>query len=76
MRIIKYLDSDGLKHLADNIKAALEKKQPKGDYAQIVNGKIETQVLPFSVMDVLEFSMPEKRLKKLNSSAAGWTKII
>ena len=76
MRIIKYLDSDGLKHLADNIKAALEKKQPKGDYAQIVNGKIETQVLPFSVNDVLEFSMPDKRLKKLNSSAAGWTKII
>jgi hypothetical protein len=54
----------------------LEKKQPKGDYAQIVNGKIETQVLPFSVNDVLEFSMPDKELKKLYNSAAGWTKII
>ena len=58
------------------VDSELEKKQPKGDYAQIVNGKIETQVLPFSVNDVLEFSMPDKRLKKLNSSAAGWTKII
>lgn len=76
MKTIKYLDPDGLKHLAGNIKEALEKKQPKGDYAQIVNGKIETQVLPFSVSDVLEFSMPNKRLKILNSSSAGWTKII
>ena len=60
----------------ESIKAALEKKQPKGDYAQIVNGKIETQVLPFSVSDVLEFSMPNKRLKILNSSSVDWTKII
>lgn len=76
MRIIKYLDPDGLKHLAGNIKAALEKKQPKGDYAQIVNGKIETQVLPFSVSDVLEFSMPDKGLKILQNSICSWTKII
>lgn len=76
MKTIKYLDPDGLKHLAGNIKTALDGKQPKGDYAQTVNGKIETQVLPFSVSDVLEFSMPDKRLKKLNSSVAGWTKII
>ena len=76
MRIIKYLDPDGLKHLAGNIKAALEKKQPKGDYAQIVNGKIETQVLPFSVSDVLEFSMPDKGLKILQNSIGSWTKII
>lgn len=76
MRIIKYLDPDGLKHLAGNIKAALEKKQPKGDYAQIVNGKIETQVLPFSVSDVLEFSMPDKGLKISQNSIGSWTKII
>ena len=76
MAEIKYLDDTGLGHLVDKIKEALDGKQPKGNYAQIVNGKIETQVLPFSVSDVLEFSMPDKRLKKLNISAAGWTKII
>lgn len=73
---IKYLDDTGLGHLVDKIKKALAGKQAKGDYAELVNGKVPSGILPAYVDDVVEFSMPDKELKIMKQSIGSWTKII
>lgn len=76
MREIKYLNDTGLRHLVDKIKEALAGKQVKGDYAQLVNGKVPSGMLPAYVDDVVEFSMPDKGLKIMQNSIGSWTKVI
>ena len=76
MAEIKYLDDTGLRHLVDKIKEALADKQVKGDYAQLVNGKVPSEMLPAYVDDVVEFSMPDKGLKIMQNSIGSWTKVI
>ena len=73
---IKYLNDTGLRHLVDKIKEALAEKQAKGDYAQLVNGKVPSGMLPAYVDDVVEFSMPDKGLKIMQNSIVSWTKVI
>lgn len=76
MAEIKYLNDTGLGHLVDKIKEALAGKQVKGTYAELVNGKVPSGMLPAYVDDVVEFSMPDKRLKILQNSIGSWTKVI
>ncbi len=76
MAEIKYLNDTGLGHLVDKIKEALAGKQVKGNYAELVNGKVPSRMLPAYVDDVVEFSMPDKGLKILQNSIGSWTKII
>ena len=60
MREIKYLNDTGLRHLVDKIKEALAEKQVKGNYAELVEGKVPASVLPAYVDDVVEFNgMPD-----------------
>lgn len=74
---IKYLNDAGLRHLVDKIKEALADKQVKGDYAELVNGKVPSGMLPAYVDDVVEFGgMPDKGIKILQNSTADWTKVI
>lgn len=73
---IKYLDDTGLGHLVDKIKEALAGKQAKGYYAELVNGKVPSGMLPAYVDDVVEFSMPDKGLIIMKQSIGSWTKII
>lgn len=73
----KYLNDTGLEHLVSKVKSALSEKQPKGDYAQLVNGKVPSGMLPAYVDDVVEFGgMPDKGIKILQNSTADWTKVI
>lgn len=73
----KYLNDTGLEHLVSKFKSALSEKQAKGDYAQLVNGKVPSGMLPAYVDDVVEFGgMPDKGIKILQNSTAEWTKII
>ena len=72
----KYLNDTGLEHLVSKVKSALSEKQAKGDYAQLVNGKIPSGMLPAYVDDVVEFSMPDKGLKIMQNSIGSWTKVI
>ena len=73
----KYLNDTGLEHLVSKFKSALSEKQSKGDYAELVEGKIPASVLPAYVDDVVEFNgTPDKAIKVLQSSAADWTKVI
>ena len=77
MAEIKYLNDTGLKHLISKVKSALSEKQAKGDYAELVNGKIPSGMLPAYVDDVVEFGgMPDKGIKILQNSTAEWTKVI
>ena len=76
MAEIKYLNDTGLRHLVDKIKEALAEKQVKGDYAQLVNGKVPSAMLPAYVDDVVEFSMPDKGLKIMQNSIGSWTKVV
>ena len=76
MAEIKYLDDIGLGHLVDKIKEALAGKQVKGNYAELVNGKVPSRMLPAYVDDVVEFSMPDKGLKIMQNSINSWTKVI
>ena len=76
MAEIKYLDDTGLGHLVDKIKEALAGKQVKGNYAELVNGKVPSRMLPAYVDDVVEFSMPDKGLKIMQNSISSWTKVI
>jgi hypothetical protein len=73
----KYLNDTGLEHLVSKLKSALSEKQAKGDYAQLVNGKVPSGMLPAYVDDVVEFGgMPDKGIKILQNSTADWTKVI
>lgn len=73
----KYLNDTGLEHLVSKVKSALSEKQAKGDYAQLVNGKVPSGMLPAYVDDVVEFGgMPDKGIKILQNSTAEWTKVI
>ena len=73
----KYLNDTGLEHLVSKVKSALSEKQAKGDYAQLVNGKVPSEMLPAYVDDVVEFGgMPDKGIKILQNSTAEWTKVI
>ena len=73
----KYLNDTGLEHLVSKFKSALSEKQAKGDYAQLVNGKVPSGMLPAYVDDVVEFGgMPDKGIKILQNSTADWTKVI
>ena len=73
----KYLNDTGLEHLVSKVKSALSEKQAKGDYAQLVNGKVPSGMLPAYVDDVVEFGgMPDKGIKILQNSTADWTKVI
>lgn len=73
----KYLNDTGLEHLVSKLKSALSEKQAKGDYAQLVNGKVPSGMLPAYVDDVVEFGgMPDKGIKILQNSTAEWTKVI
>lgn len=73
----KYLNDTGLEHLISKVKSALSEKQAKGDYAQLVNGKVPSGMLPAYVDDVVEFGgMPDKGIKILQNSTAEWTKVI
>lgn len=76
MAEIKYLDDTGLGHLVDKIKEALAGKQVKGNYAELVNGKVPSRMLPAYVDDVVEFSMPDKGLKIMHNSISSWTKVV
>ena len=76
MAEIKYLDDTGLGHLVDKIKEALAGKQVKGNYAELVNGKVPSGMLPAYVDDVVEFSMPDKGLKIMQNSISSWTKVV
>lgn len=73
----KYLNDTGLEHLVSKVKSALSEKQAKGNYAELVDGKIPARVLPAYVDDVVEFNgMPDKTIKVLQNSTAEWTKVI
>lgn len=73
----KYLNDTGLEHLVSKVKSALSEKQAKGDYAQLVNGKVPSGMLPAYVDDVVEFGgMPDKGIKILQNSTVDWTKVI
>ena len=73
----KYLNDTGLEHLVSKVKSALSEKQAKGDYAQLVNGKVPSGMLPAYVDDVVEFGgIPDKGIKILQNSTADWTKVI
>ena len=73
----KYLNDTGLEHLVSKFKSALSEKQAKGDYAQLVNGKVPSGMLPAYVDDVVEFGgMPDKGIKILQNSTADWTIVI
>lgn len=73
----KYLNDTGLEHLVSKLKSALSEKQAKGDYAQLVNGKVPSGMLPAYVDDVVEFGgMPDKGIKILQNSTVDWTKVI
>lgn len=77
MEAKKYVNEVGLGHLAGKIRAALDEKQAKGDYVQLVNGKVPSRMLPAYVDDVVEFGgMPDKGIKILQNSTADWTKVI
>lgn len=63
--------------MAGKIRAALDEKQAKGDYVQLVDGKVPSRMLPAYVDDVVEFGgMPDKGIKILQNSTADWTKVI
>ncbi len=73
----KYLNDTGLEHLVSKVKSALSEKQAKGDYVQLVDGKVPSRMLPAYVDDVVEFGgMPDKGIKILQNSTADWTKVI
>lgn len=77
MEAKKYVNEVGLGHLAGKIRAALDEKQAKGDYVQLVDGKVPSRMLPAYVDDVVEFGgMPNKGIKILQNSTAEWTKVI
>ena len=77
MEAKKYVNEVGLGHLAGKIRAALDEKQAKGDYVQLVDGKVPSRMLPAYVDDVVEFGgMPDKGIKILQNSTAEWTKVI
>ena len=77
MEAKKYVNEVGLGHLACKIRAALDEKQAKGDYVQLVDGKVPSRMLPAYVDDVVEFGgMPDKGIKILQNSTADWTKVI
>lgn len=77
MEAKKYVNEVGLGHLAGKIRAALDEKQTKGDYVQLVDGKVPSRMLPAYVDDVVEFGgMPDKGIKILQNSTAEWTKVI
>lgn len=77
MEAKKYVNEVGLGHLAGKIRAALDEKQAKGDYVQLVDGKVPSRMLPAYVDDVVEFGgMPDKGIKILQNSTADWTKVI
>ena len=77
MEAKKYVNEVGLGHLVGKIRAALEEKQAKGDYVQLVDGKVPSRMLPAYVDDVVEFGgMPDKGIKILQNSTAEWTKVI
>ena len=72
-----FLNETGFAHFVGKVKASLAEKQPKGDYAELVEGKIPASVLPAYVDDVVEFNgMPDKDIKVLQNSAVDWTKVI
>lgn len=76
METNKYLDDKGLECLVGNIKKSLAEKQPKGDYATLVDGKLQTQVLPSSVDDVLEFSGSVDQVSVVRQSLGSWKAIV
>lgn len=77
MEAKKYVNEVGLGHLAGKIRAALDEKQAKGYYVQLVDGKVPSRMLPAYVDDVVEFGgMPDKGIKILQNSTADWTKVI
>ena len=77
MEAKKYVNEVGLGHLAGKIRAALDEKQAKGNYVQLVDGKVPSRMLPAYVDDVVEFGgMPDKGIKILQNSTADWTKVI
>lgn len=77
MEAKKYVNEVGLGHLAGKIRAALDEKQAKGDYVQLVDGKVPSRMLPAYVDDVVEFGgMSDKGIKILQNSTAEWTKVI
>lgn len=71
-----HLDQKGLEYLAGKIKAALEGKQPKGDYARVVDGKILSNVLPANVDDVLEFSGTVEQVSVAQQSLNVWEAVV
>lgn len=72
-----FLNETGFTHFVGKVKAALAEKQAKGDYAELVEGKIPARVLPAYVDDVVEFNgMPDKAIKILQMSTVDWTKVI
>lgn len=72
-----FLNEEGFTHFVGKVKAALAEKQAKGNYAELVEGKIPASNLPAYVDDVVEFNgMPDKAIKVLQNSTAEWTKVI
>lgn len=72
----KYLDDKGLECLVGNIKKGLAEKQPKGDYATLVGGKLMTWVLPADVDEVLKFSGTVDEVSVALQSLASWKAIV
>ena len=72
----KYLDDKGLECLVGNIKKGLAEKQPKGDYATLVGGKLMTWVLPADVDEVLKFSGTVDEVSVALQSLGSWKAIV
>lgn len=71
-----HLDQKGLEYLTGKIKAALEEKQVKGNYVQVVDGKIPSYVLPANVDDVLEFCGTVEQVSVALQSLNVWKAIV
>ena len=71
-----HLDQKGLEYLTGKIKAALEEKQVKGNYVQVVDGKIPSSVLPANVDDVLEFCGTVEQVSVALQSLNVWKAIV
>lgn len=72
----KYLDQVGLECLAGLIKTELAKKQKKGDYATLENGKVPASMLPNDGSGIVEFDYTISDATLQMSSLSNWDAIV
>ena len=72
----EYLDQVGLECLAGLIKTELAKKQEKGDYATLKNGKVPASMLPNGGSGIVEFDYTISDAKLQLSSLSNWDAIV